>query len=130
MPRNSIVRVAHRDITHIHKEISMATRPRVRSNRSATPPIATAPIASGVPTQEGEDIDAKLEGIDDASESLPDVKLRGEPVPILSREARIERAAYERAERRGFEPGYDLDDWLSAEREIDAESFGENVGRE
>lgn len=103
----------------------MATRSRVRSTRTAPPPIVSA-----VPTLEGEDVDAKFEDIDGASESLPDVKLQGEPVPVLSREARIERAAYQRAERRGFEPGYDLDDWLNAEREIDAESFGENVGRE
>ncbi|HEY8507133.1 MAG TPA: DUF2934 domain-containing protein [Steroidobacteraceae bacterium] len=28
-------------------------------------------------------------------------------------------AAYFRAERRGFAPGHELDDWLAAEREID-----------
>lgn len=27
-------------------------------------------------------------------------------------------AAYLRAEQRGFEPGHELDDWLTAEREI------------
>jgi hypothetical protein len=26
--------------------------------------------------------------------------------------------AYHRAEKRGFEPGHELDDWLEAEREI------------
>lgn len=30
----------------------------------------------------------------------------------------IEEAAYYRAEKRGFEPGYDVDDWLAAEAEI------------
>jgi Protein of unknown function (DUF2934) len=39
----------------------------------------------------------------------------------LSREARIAEAAYWRAERRGFVPGHELDDWLHAEREIDRE---------
>jgi hypothetical protein len=38
-----------------------------------------------------------------------------------SREARIAEAAYWRAERRGFTAGYELDDWLEAEREIDRE---------
>jgi len=33
---------------------------------------------------------------------------------------RIQRAAYSRAERRGFEPGHDVEDWLTAETEIDA----------
>ena len=33
---------------------------------------------------------------------------------------RIAEAAYRRAERRGFAPGGEVDDWLSAEREHDA----------
>ncbi|HEU4652661.1 MAG TPA: DUF2934 domain-containing protein [Steroidobacteraceae bacterium] len=36
-----------------------------------------------------------------------------------SRAERIAEAAYWRAERRGFHPGHELDDWLAAEREID-----------
>lgn len=32
----------------------------------------------------------------------------------------IAQAAYFRAERRGFEPGQELDDWLAAEAEVDA----------
>lgn len=31
----------------------------------------------------------------------------------------IADAAYYRAERRGFEPGYEVDDWLQAERDIE-----------
>ena len=34
--------------------------------------------------------------------------------------AMIADNAYYRAERRGFMPGYELEDWLAAEREIDA----------
>lgn len=34
--------------------------------------------------------------------------------------AMIAENAYYRAERRGFIPGYDFEDWLAAEREIDA----------
>ena len=37
-----------------------------------------------------------------------------------NRQAMIQDAAYFRAERRGFDPGHELDDWLEAEREIDA----------
>jgi hypothetical protein len=36
-----------------------------------------------------------------------------------TREERIAAAAYRRAEDRDFAPGLELDDWLSAEREID-----------
>lgn len=35
------------------------------------------------------------------------------------RRMRIAQAAYYRAERRGFTPGHELDDWLAAEAEID-----------
>lgn len=31
---------------------------------------------------------------------------------------RIERAAYYKAQARGFTPGYELEDWLAAEREV------------
>lgn len=36
------------------------------------------------------------------------------------RERRIRIAAYLKAERRGFAAGHELDDWLSAEHEVDA----------
>jgi len=38
-----------------------------------------------------------------------------------TREERIRLAAYAAAERRGFAPGFETDDWLGAERQIDAE---------
>lgn len=38
-----------------------------------------------------------------------------------TREDRIRLAAYEAAERRGFEPGFETEDWLEAERLIDAQ---------
>jgi hypothetical protein len=39
-----------------------------------------------------------------------------------ARQRRIARAAYLRAQARGFAPGEELQDWLQAERECDAES--------
>ncbi len=36
-----------------------------------------------------------------------------------SQRQRIADAAYYRAKDRGFEPGYELDDWLAAERQIE-----------
>jgi hypothetical protein len=35
------------------------------------------------------------------------------------RRRRVALAAYYRAERRGFAPGHELEDWLAAEAEID-----------
>jgi hypothetical protein len=46
----------------------------------------------------------------------------GAPVnfdPSSSREALIATTAYYRAESRGFLPGYEMEDWLAAERAID-----------
>lgn len=46
------------------------------------------------------------------------------------RHAMIAEAAFFQAERRGFAPGCELDDWLAAEREIDrALAAGETTGR-
>jgi hypothetical protein len=41
------------------------------------------------------------------------------------RQACIAKAAYLRAERRGFAPGHELDDWLVAENEVDQRLAGE-----
>jgi len=42
-------------------------------------------------------------------------------VGAATRHEAIRKLAYLRAERRGFESGAELDDWLAAEREIDRE---------
>jgi hypothetical protein len=39
---------------------------------------------------------------------------------VRQREEQIRVCAYFKAERRGFVPGHELDDWLEAELEIDA----------
>jgi hypothetical protein len=51
------------------------------------------------------------------------VSLEGEDRQLL-----IAEAAYFRAERRGFQPGRELEDWLAAEIEVDA-LLGEDNGR-
>ena len=38
--------------------------------------------------------------------------------PTSNREALIVAAAYYRAERRGFAPGAEMDDWLAAEQDL------------
>ena len=40
-------------------------------------------------------------------------------VPHDIRRELIAQAAYFRAQRRGFEPGHELEDWLAAETEVD-----------
>jgi hypothetical protein len=41
-----------------------------------------------------------------------------------SREAKISEAAFFKAAARAFAPGHEWDDWLAAEKEVDAESGG------
>jgi hypothetical protein len=42
----------------------------------------------------------------------------GGSLEAAAREAAIARDAYFRAQRRGFEPGHELEDWLAAESEF------------
>lgn len=60
----------------------------------------------------------KGDAIDEGLEALEGVDQR--PEVDLSRDERIRLAAYAIAERRGFEPGSETEDWLEAEREVDA----------
>lgn len=63
--------------------------------------------------------------------SAPHVKMinnvapTGRTLDSDMRKTMIAETAYEYAARRGFTPGYELDDWLVAEREIDARLYGE-----
>ncbi len=42
-----------------------------------------------------------------------------EPCTARPREALVAEIAYFRAQRRGFEPGHEVEDWLAAEAEVD-----------
>ena len=42
------------------------------------------------------------------------------PSVPADRESLVRMAAYLRAERRGFAPGYEIEDWLAAEAEVNA----------
>jgi len=59
---------------------------------------------------------------DAASGSGSTVTVSGAAISISpgARQAMIEQAAYLRAERRGFVPGGEVEDWLAAEAEVDA----------
>ena len=97
----------------------MTTRPTIRS-RSKNP--------SRIPT-----LNTVVPSVSPADMPLPEPNLdvqtqfTGDRTFYVSREARIERLAYLIAESRGFEPGHELDDWLAAERRVDA---GESLDEE
>lgn len=54
----------------------------------------------------------------EGSETIKAVTMAGTSTPVDRRRA-IAEYAYLLSERRGFAPGYELDDWLAAEKEVD-----------
>jgi len=47
-----------------------------------------------------------------------DSKESGNTIYSPDRDAKIAELAYYKAEKRGFEPGHELEDWLEAEQEL------------
>ena len=109
----------------------MASRSSGSSPRSKKSSTRTLPPVTTVTNEEQTRADS--EAVDNRAAdgvvgdvSNPDVQitnsnLQHRDLPSVSenREARIAERAYWRAERRGFEPGRELEDWLHAEREVD-----------
>ena len=79
-------------------------------NAAAIRPNKT-PASRGQPAKSPGSIVAKSHTIVSCGERFAD--------PVRCREM-IAQAAYFNAERRGFEPGHELDDWLAAENQINA----------
>jgi hypothetical protein len=68
-----------------------------------------------------------------AAGSLVQPAVAGKPdgpgtITLEERRTLIARAAYLRAERRGFVPGHELEDWAAAEAEVDAQLRGGTAG--
>ena len=70
---------------------------------SATAPPTPSPIKSAAPVQQ----------------QPPTVVKTSHAVTAKERDAMIRDAAYFRAEKRHFAPGFEADDWADAEREVD-----------
>lgn len=112
----------------------MATRSSGTTPRSKKPSTRTLPPVTTVSNEEQKLADAEAvenraaDGVVGESPAhdvqITDSKLQQREIPSFSetRAARIAEAAYWRAERRGFTPGHELDDWLHAEQEIDGAS--------
>jgi hypothetical protein len=114
----------------------MATRQRARSQRksSSTAGVSGDQIAGTTASESNERVDDSQvlraafdttpfeegEAASTASADTPKVNFIGEQLVYKDRYERIAEAAYLRAEQRGFEPGHEIEDWLAAEKEIDA----------
>jgi hypothetical protein len=92
-----------------------------RNARTSAPPIDGSAFAFVDPVDNRES---------NADESMPqtlvpdivrmNVDQRSDEATAAQRAERIAKRAYEIAEQRGFAPGAEMEDWLAAEREIDA----------
>ena len=111
----------------------MASRQRSsRSRKSSAPVISGQPLSSEATTNERVDSSQVLRSAFDTtpfeegestsieSAEVPKATFVGEQLLYKDRYERIAEAAYLRAERRGFEPGHELEDWLAAEQEVEA----------
>lgn len=89
----------------------MATRRTTDPSRS-TPPIASEETpAKRAPRKRS----SKAAAAAEPAAAMPErAEISGD-----ARRGMIAEAAYLRAERRGFSPGYELEDWLAAENEVD-----------
>jgi hypothetical protein len=108
----------------------MPSRPRGTSGRSSKnqPPVAGSVLEDDNDARQRRAAsDASTEESAASSAEITRDSLQRREIPSFSdnREQRIAEAAYWRAERRGFEPGHELDDWLEAEREVDAQGGGQ-----
>jgi hypothetical protein len=112
---------------------AMATQKRTRAPRkpSSTSNASGKQLAGTSETESTQDSavlragfdTAPFEGQDAASSEAsvrPTVTFVGERLAYKDRNTLIAERAYRRAEQRGFGRGYELDDWLAAEKEVDA----------
>jgi len=79
-----------------------AERPRRRSIKSDAPLLTPAAASNSAPSAQADAAPPPRGGV------KPE-----------ERRSRIAVFAYLRAERRGFQPGFEVEDWLIAEQEVD-----------
>jgi len=92
---------------------------RTRRTTAKTSPAATkAPATPATPVAPARKAAApkKAPAVGGAAEP----KASAAPATTVHRDEMVRIAAYFRAERRGFAPGYEVADWLEAQAEVDA----------
>ena len=92
----------------------MATMTRQRSQREAAMPPAK--VEDNTLDEQHAGISERTFPVTDNDQSTEDGQSHVATAPHGDRAHRIAIAAYLRAERRGFTPGAELEDWLEAER--------------
>jgi hypothetical protein len=106
-------------IIEVQEEFQMATRRTSPSIRAAEPATARETGTAGTASSASTDAHSARRRAA-APKAQPTPVAAPVAVPAEARRAMIAKAAYLRAERRGFVPGFEEDDWLTAEKEVDA----------
>ena len=102
------------------------------AKRSAAPPQepAAGAIQASKANANASGSEALATAPADAPSRAPRASIKPIKVTVTSRvhedrHASIAKAAYFRAESRGFAPGHEVEDWLAAEEEVDQRLLGE-----
>ncbi|MEW5789464.1 MAG: DUF2934 domain-containing protein [Pseudomonadota bacterium] len=95
---------------------AQATKAKSATAKSATAKSATAKTSPATPVAAGK----RGDGSEKKPASRRKVVAKPAAPSVEERQRWIATAAYHRAEKRGFAPGYEMLDWLEAEAEIDA----------
>lgn len=102
------------------------------AKRAAAPPRepAEGEIHASKPAADALGSQAAATAPADAPTPAPRASIKPIKVTVTSRvhedrHASIAKAAYFRAESRGFAPGHEVEDWLAAEEEVDQRLLGE-----
>ncbi len=98
----------------------MATMTGPPPDREATMPVAK--VEDNTLDEQHAGIPKHTFPVTDNDQSAESGQSHVTTAPADDRQRRIARAAYLRAERRGFAPGAELEDWLEAEKEDGSKS--------
>lgn len=90
----------------------------------AAPGVPPAPAASTMPASAIPTLSDSVGAAGGRAQSNGGTRIKAISVSVTSRNhedrhASIARAAYFLSESRGFEPGHEMEDWLTAEAEVD-----------
>jgi len=96
------------------KESATGTSGRQSSVPAGTAPAGTASSSASAASERGARSRASAPTAERSPSGAPRV------VSVEIRRSMIAEAAYLRSERRGFVPGFEEEDWLTAEKEVDA----------
>jgi hypothetical protein len=103
------------------KEYTTMAKPRVPRKQNGEATVAAVQAAPGSVATDVIDVTETVAAEPQKSLRKPSIvktDSRSSNVLPINLEDEVRRLAYEMAERRGFEPGHETEDWIAAEREV------------